>query len=140
MKKKSHYFNCNKPQKKIIFGKGKGKEYSDISRELENTFRCWIEYADIETEEFDRRMKAEPHKIEESINKDGDIEINIYAGGDLVIVPLVFPVNGGGVLDDFIVNALLLLSLIASRYESKSFEKAVSIFADRMVAEKKLIL
>jgi len=140
VKKKKHYFNNRKPQKKIVFGKGKGKEYSEVSRELENTFRRWIEYAEIDTEEFDRRMKAEPHKVEENINKDGDIEINIYAGGDVVIVPLVFPVNDGGVLDDFIVNALLLLSLIASRYESKSFEKAVSLFADRMVAEKKLIL
>lgn len=88
--------------------------------------------------EFDRRMKAEPHRVEESINADGDIEINIFAGNEQVIVPLVFQPNSGGNLDDFIVNALLLFSHIAARYESKSFEKAVTVFADRMIAEKKV--
>lgn len=140
MKKSNQYYNNRKPNKKVVYGKGKGKEYSEVSREIENTLRSWLEYAKIDTEEFDRRMKAEPHRVEESINNDGNIEINIYAGDEVVIVPLVFPVNSGGKLDEFIVNALLVLSHVASRYECKSFEKAVSLFADRMVAEKKLSL
>lgn len=119
---------------------GKGKEYSEVSREVENTFKSWLSFAGIDEAEFDRRMKSKPYKVEESINKDGDIEINIYAGNERVIVPLIFQPSGGGNLDDFIVNALLVFSHIASRYEDKSFEKSVASFADRMIAEKKITL
>lgn len=119
---------------------GKGKEYSEVSREVENTFQSWLSFSGVDEAEFDRRMKAKPYRVEESINGDGDIEINIFAGDRQVIVPLIFQPNGGGNIDDFIVNALLVLSHIASRYEDKSFEKAVGIFADKMIAERKLTL
>ena len=138
MKKNTHYFNGQKSKRKIVYGKEKAQEYNAISQEIEKTFCNWLDFAGVDVGEFDRRMKAEPHRVEESINADGDIEINIFAGNEQVIVPLVFQPNSGGNLDDFIVNALLLFSHIAARYESKSFEKAVTVFADRMIAEKKV--
>lgn len=138
MKKKSNFYKKNFNKKKVMFGKG--KEYSEVSREVENTFQSWLSFSGVDEDEFDRRMKAEPYRVEESINGDGDIEINIFAGDRQVIVPLIFQPNGGGNIDDFIVNALLVLSHIASRYEDKSFEKAVGIFADKMIAERKLTL
>lgn len=119
---------------------GKGKEYSEVSHEIEQTFRNWLAYAGIDEAEFDRRMSCKPHKVEERINEDGDIEVNIYAGFVKVIPPLIFQLNGGGSLDDFLVNALLLFAHIAARYEDKSFEKAVGEFADRMIAERKMTL
>ena len=138
MKKNTHYFNGQKPKRKIVYGKEKAKEYNAVSKEIEETFSNWLDFAGLNVGEFDRRMKAEPHRVEESINTDGDIEINIFAGNKKVIVPLIFRPRSGGNLDDFIVNALLLFSHIAARYESKSFEKAVTVFADRMIAEKKV--
>lgn len=138
MKKNTHYFNGQKPKRKIIYGKEKAKEYNAVSKEIEETFSKWLDFAGLDVGEFDRRMKAEPHRVEESINADGDIEINIFAGNEKVIVPLIFQPRSGGNLDDFIVNALLLFSHIASRYESKSFEKAVTVFADRMIEERKV--
>ncbi len=138
MKKNTHYFNGQKPKRKIIYGKEKAKEYNAVSKEIEETFSNWLDFAGLDGGEFDRRMKAEPHRVEESINADGDIEINIFAGNEKVIVPLIFQPSSGGNLDDFIVNALLLFSHIASRYESKSFEKAVTVFADRMIEERKV--
>lgn len=138
MKKNTHYFNGQKPKRKIIYGKEKAKEYNAVSKEIEETFSNWLDFAGLDVGEFDRHMKAEPHRVEESINADGDIEINIFAGNEKVIVPLIFQPRSGGNLDDFIVNALLLFSHIASRYESKSFEKAVTVFADRMIEERKV--
>lgn len=138
MKKNTHYFNGQKPKRKIIYGKEIAKEYNAVSKEIEETFSNWLDFAGLDVGEFDRRMKAEPHRVEESINADGDIEINIFAGNEKVIVPLIFQPRSGGNLDDFIVNALLLFSHIASRYESKSFEKAVTVFADRMIEERKV--
>lgn len=124
MKKNTHYFNGQKSKRKIVYGKEKAQEYNAISQEIEKTFCNWLDFAGV--------------RVEESINADGDIEINIFAGNEQVIVPLVFQPNSGGNLDDFIVNALLLFSHIAARYESKSFEKAVTVFADRMIAERKV--
>lgn len=138
MKKNTHYFNGQKPKRKIIYGKEKAKEYNAVSKEIEETFSNWLDFAGLDVGEFDRRMKVEPHRVEESINADGDIEINIFAGNEKVIVPLIFQPRSGGNLDDFIVNALLLFSHIAARYESKSFEKTVTVFADRMIEEKKV--
>lgn len=138
MKKNTHYFNGQKPKRKIIYGKEKAKEYNAVSKEIEETFSNWLDFAGLDVGEFDRRMKAEPHRVEESINVDGDIEINIFAGNEKVIVPLIFQPRSGGNLDDFIVNTLLLFSHIAARYESKSFEKAVTVFADRMIEERKV--
>lgn len=138
MKKNTHYFNGQKPKRKIIYGKEKAKEYNAVSKEIEEIFSNWLDFAGLDVGEFDRRMKAEPHRVEESINVDGDIEINIFAGNEKVIVPLIFQPRSGGNLDDFIVNTLLLFSHIAARYESKSFEKAVTVFADRMIEERKV--
>lgn len=119
---------------------GNGKEYSEVSREIEETFHGWLAYAGMDEAEFDRRMSRQPHKVEEGINEDGDIEVNIYAGFMRVIPPLIFQPSGGGSLDDFLVNALLLFSHIAARYEDKRFEKAVGDFAERMIAERKMSL
>ena len=138
MKRKKNFYKKNNDKKKIVFGKG--KEYSEVSREVENTFKSWLSFAGISEDEFDCRMKETPHRVEESINGDGDIEINIFAGNKQVIVPLIFQPSGGGSIDDFIVNALFLFSYIASRYKDKGFEKAVGIFADKMIAERKLTL
>lgn len=124
--------------KKIMYGKG--KEYSEISREIESTFISWLSFAGIDETEFDRRMKRKSYKIEESINENGDVEINIYAENEKVIVPLIFQPSSGGNIDNFYVDALLVLSHIASRYEDKSFEKVVNDFANKIIVEKKLVL
>lgn len=138
MKRRNDFYGKKIDKKKVMFGKG--KEYSEVSREVENTFQSWLSFAGVSEAEFDRRMKVMPHRVEESINGDGDIEINIFAGDKQVIAPLVFQLNAGGNIDDFIVNALFLFSYIASRYKDKSFEKSVGSFADKMVAERKLTL
>lgn len=140
MKKNIQNFNSRNPKRQIIFGKEKAREYNAVSKEAENTFQNWLDFAGVDVGEFDRRMKSEPHRVEESINEDGDIEINIFAGNEKVIVPLVFQPKCGGSFDDFIVNAVFLMSYIASRYESKSFESAVTVFFERMIAEKKTTL
>lgn len=126
---------------KVLYGKG--KEYSAVASEVEQTFRDWLAYAGLDEVEFDRRMACKPHRIEDRINENGDIEINIYAGFAKVIAPLVFELTPAGTLDqldNFLVDVLLLLSYVASRYQDKSFEKVVKEFADRMVAERKMTL
>lgn len=121
---------------------GKGKEYSEVSRELESAFHAWLSYAGMDEAEFDLRMSVKPHKVEECVNENGEIEINIYAGFKKAIAPLLFRPSGGGAdeLDNFLVNALLLLYFVASRYEDKSFEREVRVFADRMIKDRKMTL
>ena len=77
--------------------------------------------------------------IKESINADGDMEINIYAGNEKVIAPLVFLSESGDSLGNFLVNALLLLFYAATKYNNKSFENAVKEFSERMVKERKIM-
>lgn len=127
--------------RKIMYGKG--KEYSDVSHETTQTFRNWLAFSGMTEEEFDRRMKRGPYRIEERVNEDGDIEINLYAGFVKVIEPLILPASDGtsvDQLDDFLVDAVFLLTYIASRYEDKSFEKAVKEFMERMIEERKMTL
>lgn len=122
--------------KKIIYGQG--KEYSEVSREVESTFQNWLAASKIDEVEFDTRMKLTPHRIDECINSEGLTEINIYAGNQKVIIPLLHQGDASGSIEDFIINALFLLSYIASRYSDKDFEKAVIKFADNMIKEKKI--
>jgi hypothetical protein len=123
-----------------IISREKANEYNDISLEVEGMFQRWLAYGGLDEMEFDYRMKAEPHRIEESVNGDGIIEINIFAGNEKVIVPLAFLPDGSGSLDDFLVNAILVFSHIANRYENKSFENAVNSFAKRMISENKMTI
>lgn len=123
MKKNTHYFNGQKPKRKIIYGKEKAKEYNAVSKEIEEIFSNWLDFAGLDVGEFDRRMKAEPHRVEESINVDGDIEINIFAGNEKVIVPLIFQLRSGGNLDDFIVNTLLLFPISRRDMRAKVLKK-----------------
>jgi len=134
------YFNNKNGNQKVVYGKGKGKKYSDVSRETENMFYAWLAYAGIEEDEFYKRISRKPCKIVENINTNGDIEINIFAGFSQVIVPLVWQKNGSSSLDDFLVNVLLIFSYVAARLEDKNFEKAVTVFADRMIEERKMTL
>lgn len=98
----------------------------------------WLSFSKLSADEFDTRMKGTPHCVEESINVTGEIEINICAGGERVGAPLLF--QGGDMknLDDFLVDVVLLLSFIASRYEAKSFEMVVKVFMEEMIAQKKM--
>lgn len=128
-------------QKAVVYGKG--KEYSEVSREVEQTFLNWLAFDGISVEGFDRRMQMRPHRVEERVNEAGDVEINVYAGFSKVITPLVFPASAGAsveALDDFLVDAIFLLYHVASRYEDKSFEKAVEAFGKRMLEERKMTL
>lgn len=133
---KNNYSHHKKFKRNIIFGSERAKEYNEVSEEILKTFQQWLDFSRIDVKEFDRRMQIEPHKIEKNTNSDGCIEINVFAGDKKVIVPLIFDPMEGGTFNDFIVNALLLFSHIASRYESKSFEKAVRNFADKVIVEK----
>ena len=141
---KKQYYNKGKQvngalkNRKIL--SGKGKEYSEVSKETEAIFHNWLNFSGVQENEFDDYMKAKPHKVQECINEDGNIEIGIFAGEQQILSPLLFQVRSGGSLDDFIVNALLLFSYIAARYTDKSFDEAVKKFADRMVEERKLTL
>ena len=145
MKPNYNYFkkkNKLSKGKKVLFG-DKGKEYSKVSLEIEQSFRDWLAFANLTDVEFDQRMSKSPYKIEESINGDGDIEVNVFAGGEKVIAPLVYQTNSSDNvvgLDNFLVDALLLLSYVASRTENKEFEQEVKSFADRMIAERKMTL
>jgi len=139
-KEKLGYNKGDNPARQNKVLSGKGKEYSEAAQDIENTFFAWLNFAGVSEEEFDKRMSCKPHKIEETINEDGNIEINIYGGGTRVIDPLLYQIGGDIDIDDFIVSALLVLSLIASRYEDKSFENEVRKFADRMIAERKLTI
>lgn len=125
--------DCNK---RIIYGKEKAEEYNEVAKEVERTFREWISFAGLNIEEFDMRMRVEPHLIRTEVNSDGDIEIYVLAGNKQVITPLIFKGEKGEGVDRFIIDVLFLFTYIASRYESKSFEKAVTNFASKMVEEK----
>lgn len=129
----------DKNEKKDIILGGKGAEYSEVSRELEQTFCDWIQFANVEECEFAQRIKNEPHHIEKNINAAGEIEINISAGGESVIVPLVYVPSEADSYGRFIVNALLLLQYIASRYENKSFKKAADEFTRKMYSENEFL-
>lgn len=122
---------------------GKGAAYSDVALEIEKTFQSWLSFSGIDQAEFDRRMSFGPYRIEEGINDSGDIAINIYAGGKAVAAPLLFPrIEGVSMeaLEDFLVNVILLLAYISSQRGDKEFDSAVKEFADRMIAERRLVL
>lgn len=122
---------------------GKGAEYCNVALEIERTFQSWLSFSGIDQAEFDRRMSFGAYRIEERVNDSGDIEINVYAGGKTVAAPLLFPVVPGvdtEALEDFLVNAILLLAYISSQRGDKEFDRTVKAFADRMIAERKLAL
>ena len=128
-------------KERILFGKG--AEYCDVALEIEMTFQSWLSFSGIDQTEFDRRMSFGAYRIEEGVNDSGDIEINIYAGGKAVAAPLLFPRTEGAsmeALEDFLVNAILLLAYISSQRGDKEFDSAVKGFAGRMIAERKLVL
>lgn len=124
---------------KVIYGSQKAKEYNTVSREIESLFTDWLSFAELSQAEFGERLRKEPHMIKESINADGDMEINIYAGNEKVIAPLVFLSESGDSLGNFLVNALLLLFYAATKYNNKSFENAVKAFSERMAKERKML-
>lgn len=128
-----------KNKNKVIYGSQKAKEYNAVSREIESLFIDWLDFAELSQAEFGERLKKEPHMIKESINADGDMEINIYAGNEKVIAPLVFLSGSGDSSDNFLVNALLLLFYAATKYNNKSFENAVKAFSERMAKERKIM-
>mgnify|MGYP000848152659 CR=1 FL=1 len=123
--------------KKKIVMQGKGKEYSDISREIEQTFFQWLQWAGVSEQDFYKALINEPYVIAESTMENGDVSVTIHAGFLSVGAPLIWEKLGGTDIDDFHANVLLLLSYVASHCENKKFGKEVSAFCDRLIAEHK---
>lgn len=129
----------DKNEKKDIILGGKGKEYSAVSRELEQTFFAWLAFADVEECEFSQRINALQLNIEKFENHAGEVEINIMAGHERVIAPLVHIPSDEENYDRFIVNALLLLQYVASRYDNKALRQAIDLFTRKMYEENEFL-
>jgi len=115
--------------KKTIISADKGKEYSDISRELEATYYNWLAYSGLTEERLKDKLNYSPIQIEERTGEVWAKEICIYSGFALIGEPLAWDKNSGCPLDEFRVNALLLLALISSKTGNDAFSKEVKRFS-----------
>lgn len=113
---------------------GKGNEFSDIAKEMEGVFKGWISYSGLKEDEFDATLAAgKSYEIKEHSDSQGNKFVSIVVDGKEVGQPFLWVCDGDIALDDFYVNTILLLLVVASRYADKSFEKAVTRFADGKV-------
>lgn len=110
---------------------GKGKRYSKAAREIEGYFQSWLALEGIDETEFDRRIINAPVTVEDNMDDDGNMEVGIVSGDIKIIMPLIYQQSLGTDFREFIVDAVLLLLHIASRYENKGFEESVRAFADK---------
>ena len=117
--------------------KGKGNDFSDVAKEMEEVFTNWISYSGLTEAEFDAALAVgKSHVIKEHSDSQGNKLVSIVVDGKEIGQPFLWVCDGNVALDDFYVNTILLLLVVASRYVDKSFERAVTKFADGMKEKK----
>ncbi|BAL01886.1 hypothetical protein OBV_p-00310 (plasmid) [Oscillibacter valericigenes Sjm18-20] len=126
-------FKKSDGRKKIVM-QGKGREYSDVSKEIEKIFFQWLQWAGVSPLDFYTSLKKEPYNIAEQTLDNGDVSVVINAGFLPAGAPLIWEKNGCVGIDDFHANVLLLLLYIAAHCENRAFKKEVSRFCDRLIA------
>ena len=117
---------------------GNGKEYSSVANETVEVYHQWLVFSGADEACLDELMKAEAYEILEERNEFGETEVSIVAGGERVLQPFVFQGNNG-TYEDFLVNCLLVLNVIAARY-GKAFENAVLRYANGAIEKYKISL
>lgn len=109
---------------------GKGKEWSEVAREIEALFAQWLDFSGLSELEFAARLASRPIRIEERVTYyDGSREVAISAGFRPIGAPLVWDAKGTVSLEDFHCETILLLFCMAGRCGDKSFEAEVRRYA-----------
>lgn len=114
-------------KRKVIYGK-KGREYNAVAGEIERYYYEWLAFAGVTEREFFEKINRGSHQITKTEAEDGEIQINVFADRERVIVPLVYQPSVGNSKKEFFVNAALVLFCAAKRSGNKNFEKCVSEF------------
>lgn len=113
---------------------GKGDAWSDVARQAQDALLKWIEYSGLTLGAFDSRIQKGPYEIKEEKYRNGDHAITVYAQSKRVAEPLIWEQEQSAVypLEDFYVNALLLLFVAAARTKDKGFEEEIRRYGDKL--------
>lgn len=114
---------------------GKGKEYGDISKEIESTYFQWLSYSHLTEESLRDIMKSAPYSVAESEDEQGNKKISFFAGFAPVGEPILWLKDGNVELDDFRVSSLLLLTYIGTKFNIPAFTNEVKKLYDKVVTK-----
>jgi len=99
---------------------GKGKEYSAVSREVENMFYQWLSSIGVEERIFDDKMR-DTSKGYQLDKRSGQESVSLVLDRVIIWPPFVWNEKSGIQREDFYVDMCILLMYISSRYKENDF-------------------
>lgn len=106
---------------------GAGKEYSKVSKEVENNFRNWLFASNISEQDFMALVDRKDFHL--TFWTDGDVALTVFHRHDgEIAVPLIWQKESGGDLEVYKTDAALLLMLVESKCSNEESKKKIKEF------------
>ena len=114
-----------KNNKKILVNEG--KEYSEISREVEANYSAWLCASEISEADFLERINSSDMYLTYFADKNMALTIFHHATGEIAM-PLTWQSQSNIALEEYKTDAALLLMRVASKCSNKESEKKIKEF------------
>lgn len=121
-------FKRDKREQLPIILSGKGKEWSEVSNEINNELYNWLSFSKLSMDELNQYMQSKDFTFEIVEVENGNRGIIFIADNNIVGTPVMYEKRSGYNAKDFLVDAMLLFLHIGSLFSSDEYNTAFQEF------------